>query len=118
MYSEKVKTLFLNPPNVGPLDEPTHVGKEGSPGEGNHVVLFLRVEGDRIEDAAFQTHGCPASIASASQLAEMVKGRSVGEALGITEGELTQALGGLPLGKQHCPGLAVRALRKALADAE
>ena len=116
MYSEKVTRHFLNPHNVGPLEDATHVGTEGSPGAGNYVMIFLKVEGERIVKASFQTYGCAGAISCACELTDMAVGKTVQEALSITAEELTESLGGLPLGKGHCAGLAVGALRKALTE--
>ena len=114
MYSEKAKRHFLSPHNVGPLEGATHVGTEGSPGAGNYVVIFLKVESGRIAQAAFQTYGCAGAISCACEITDMVAARTVEEALAITPEEVIASLGGLPLGKHHCAGLAVGALRKAL----
>ena len=115
MYSEKVRKHFQNPQNTGALEDATHVGREGQPGVGNYLVMYLKVEGGRIAKATFQTYGCVGAIACGSELTEMLIGRSPEEALTITPEALLKSLGGLPLGKEHCAGLAIGALRNALA---
>jgi NifU-like protein involved in Fe-S cluster formation len=113
-YSDKVRKHFFSPHNVGPLAGATHVGTEGSAGQGNYVVIHLRVEEDTISEAAFQTYGCVGAISSACELTDMVAGKTVADALSIEPQDVLDSLGGLPLGKEHCAGLAVSALRKAL----
>jgi NifU-like protein involved in Fe-S cluster formation len=114
-YSDGVRDHFFNPRNAGPLAGATHIGTAGDPGRGPFVKLFIRLDGGTVADIAFQTYGCAAAIASCSKLTEMVKGKTIKEALAITPDALLAALGGLPLGKRHCPGLAVDALANALA---
>lgn len=113
MYSDKVRRHFLDPHNVGPLPYPTHEGRAGRPGVGNYMVIQLKVESDRIVSAAFQTYGCVGAISCGCELTDMVTGRSVEEALDLQAEDLLRSLGGLPMGKEHCAGLAVSALRKA-----
>nr|WP_309698013.1 iron-sulfur cluster assembly scaffold protein [Armatimonas sp.] len=110
MYSVVASEHFHAPRRVGPLEGATHTGTAGTPGGGPYVVLWFVVSGERIDRAAYKTFGCPAAIASASMVAELVEGRLVEAALMLTESELIQALGGLPEGKEHCPKLAVQAL--------
>ena len=114
MYSVVASEHFHAPRRVGPLEGATHTGTAGTPGGGPYVVLWFVVSGERIDRAAYRTFGCPAAIASASMVAELVEGRLVEAALMLTESELIQALGGLPEGKEHCPKLAVQALVAAL----
>ncbi|MGC4044728.1 MAG: iron-sulfur cluster assembly scaffold protein [Armatimonas sp.] len=116
MYSAVVQEHFHQPRRVGPLAGATHTGTAGVVGEGPYLVLWLRVdESHRIQEAAYQTFGCPAAIASGSMLAELVEGKSVSEALLLSEESIVESLGGLPEGKDHCPRLAVHALKKALS---
>ena len=117
-YSDVVREHFFHPRNVGEIADADGVGVEGRPGQGQHMVISVRLERERIAEIAFKTFGCAASIASCSVLTEMVKGRTVREALAVSRDELAEALGGLPLGKEHCPGMALGALRKALLSAE
>jgi NifU-like protein involved in Fe-S cluster formation len=116
MYSEKVREHFLSPHNVGLLEDATHTGSEGKPGEGNYMVIYLRIESGVITKAAFQTYGCVGAIACGCELTDMVVGKSPEEALKITSKDILDALGGLPLGKEHCAGLATGALRNALKE--
>jgi nitrogen fixation protein NifU and related proteins len=113
MYSQIAQEHFHHPRRVGPLEGATHRGTAGTPGDGPYVVIWLRVEGDHITKAAYQTYGCPAAIASASMAVELIEGQTIGEALTLSEGALTKALDGLPEGKDHCPRLAVRAVQAA-----
>jgi len=114
MYTQIATDHFLNPRNIGPLECPDASGVAGTPGEGNFMVIELRVRDWRIEAARFQTHGCPGAVASGSCLTEWITGITVEEAAGITSEQLDRRLGGLPLGKGHCAALAVEALRRAL----
>ena len=114
MYSALVSEHFHQPRRVGPLIGATHTGTAGTPGDGPYVVLWLRVEEETIVQAAYQTFGCPAAIASASMAAELVEGREISEVLQIDEAQLDRALCGLPEGKEHCPRLAIQALVAAL----
>lgn len=114
MYSETVLDHFNNPRNAeGPGDSDA-VGRAGTPGQGNYMVISLREEGGRIAEARFQTYGCPAAIACGSWLTERVTGMSADDAKEITPDAITEGLGGLPLGKEHCAKLASDALRDAL----
>ena len=116
MYSEKVREHFLYPHNVGPLEDATHTGSEGKPGEGNYMVIQLRIESGVIAKASFQTYGCVGAIACGCELPDMVVGKSPADALAITPRDILEALGGLPLGKELCAGLAAGALRDALEE--
>ena len=115
MYSAIASEHFHSPRRVGPLEGATHTGTAGTPGEGPYVVLWLRIEGERILAAAYKTFGCPAAIASASMLAQCVEGLCLKEASRLDEVALTAALGGLPEGKDHCPRLAIEAFQGAIA---
>ncbi len=117
MYSQTAKDHFLNPRNVGVLEDADGIGVEGTAGEGNHMVIALRIADGVIQAARFQTYGCPGAIVCGSYLTEWITGMPATEAAGIPAPDLEEQLGGLPLGKSHCAALAVAALRKALADA-
>ena len=117
-YSAIVQEHFHQPRNVGPLEGATHQGTAGAPGDGPYAVIWLRIEGGRIAEAAYRTHGCPAAMASCSMVAELATGKTVDQALGLRPEELMEALGGLPEGKEHCPVLAVEALRNAIGGGE
>ncbi|MCD6415534.1 MAG: Fe-S cluster assembly scaffold protein NifU [Planctomycetes bacterium] len=115
-YSEKVMDYFTNPRNIGVIDNADGVGLVGNPVCGDIMKLFIKVEDGRIVDAKFQTFGCAAAIASSSIVTEMVKGKTVEEALEISNRAVTEALGGLPARKRHCSVLAEEALQAAVLD--
>jgi len=117
MYSVQVQEHFANPRNCGELAEADGEGCAGRPGRGNYMIIQARVEGGRVAALGFRTYGCPPAIAAGSCITEMALGRPVAEALGITRAELLEALGGLPLGREHCAALAIEALTAALEDA-
>src|SRR4051812_35981727 len=115
MYNAAATDHFHKPRHVGELGDATPIRRQGGPRPGPHMVLYLRIENDVITEARFQTYGCPAAIACGSWVSEWVVGKSVGDVALLTVDEVTEGLGGLPLGKEHCPVLAVGALRDALA---
>lgn len=116
MYNEKVVEHFSNPRNVGELADADAVGETGSFKCGDTMKLYIKVENDRIVDVRFQTYGCGAAIASSSMLTEMVKGKTLDEALEITNQDVADELGGLPPLKLHCSNLAADALHNAIAE--
>lgn len=113
MFSPAVLDHTLNPRNAGKLDGATHRGIAGEPGEGPYIQLWFSVKGEKIEEASYETFGCPAAVACASLMCQLAKGRSISWVLSVEEKDLTTLLGGLPEGKEHCPRLAVRAARDA-----
>ena len=115
-YSEKVMDHFTNPRNVGEIIDPSGVGTVGNPVCGDVMKMYLRIVNDKIVDVKFKTFGCGAAVATSSMVTEMVKGKSISEALAITNSAVAQALGGLPPKKMHCSVLAEEALRSALKD--
>ena len=115
-YSEKVMDHFRHPRNVGEMQDPSGVGKVGNPVCGDIMELYIKVEGDVITDAKFQTLGCGAAIATSSMVTEMVKGKKIGDALKISNAMVAEALGGLPSQKMHCSVLAEEALQSAIDD--
>lgn len=115
-YSAKVKDHLMNPRNVGEMKSPSGMGRIGNPVCGDIMEMYIRVEGGVIVDAKFKTFGCGAAIASSSIVTEMVKGKSVGEAMKLSSDEVAQALGGLPAAKRHCSLLGVEALQRAVED--
>ncbi|MCK9431705.1 MAG: Fe-S cluster assembly scaffold protein NifU [Candidatus Omnitrophica bacterium] len=115
-YSEKVMDHFTNPRNVGEIIDASGVGKVGNPVCGDVMKMYLKIEDDRIIDVKFKTFGCGAAVATSSMVTEMVKGKTIQEALTITNRAVAEALGGLPPKKMHCSVLAEEALRSALKD--
>ena len=116
MYSEKVMEHFMNPRNVGVIEDPDGVGKEGNPICGDLMEIFIKVKDDRIEDIKFRTFGCGAAIATSSMATEMVKGKTIEEAMEITNKAVAEALDGLPPIKMHCSNLAADAIHAAIED--
>ncbi len=115
-YSEKVMDHFMNPRNVGELDDADGVGTVGNPTCGDIMQMFLKIKDDTIVDAKFKTFGCGAAIATSSMATELIKGKKIEDALKITNEEVTKELGGLPKVKRHCSVLAEQALHSALSD--
>lgn len=115
-YSEKVMDHFMNPRNVGELPDASGIGTVGNPICGDVMKMFLKIENNIITDVKFKTFGCGAAVATSSMVTEMVKGRSIDDALKITNHAVAEALGGLPPVKMHCSVLAEEALRSALKD--
>jgi nitrogen fixation protein NifU and related proteins len=116
MYNERVVDHFSNPRNVGTIEDADAVGETGSFKCGDTMTLYLKVTDGRIDDVRFQTYGCGAAIASSSMLTEMVKGKTLDEALKITNQDVADELGGLPPLKLHCSNLAADALHNAIED--
>lgn len=116
MYTDLVMDHFSNPRNVGTIPDADGVGLEGNPVCGDLMKIFIKVNEDRIEDIKFQTFGCGAAIATSSMVTEMVKGKTLDEALKVTNRKVAEALGGLPSQKMHCSNLAADALHKAIED--
>lgn len=115
-YSEKVMDHFLHPRNVGEMPDASGIGTVGNPICGDVMRMFVKVENEIIVDAKFKTFGCGAAISTSSMVTEMVKGKTIDEALRISNKAVAEALGGLPPIKMHCSVLAEQALRSALAD--
>jgi NifU-like protein involved in Fe-S cluster formation len=111
-----------NPRNVGPLEGSTHEGISWAPwllpGDGPYIKLWLTLDGDRIAAAAYQANGCPSSIACGSIVAQVLRGRTLDEALRLEPHDINLLLGGLPEGKEYCAEMAVKALRSALLGEE
>ena len=115
-YSEKVMDHFMNPRNVGEIPDASGIGTVGNPICGDVMKMFIKIEGETIVDVKFKTFGCGAAVATSSMVTEMVKGKTIAEALNITNKAVAEALGGLPPVKMHCSVLAEEALRSALKD--
>ena len=116
MYSEKVMDHFTNPRNVGEISDADGVGTEGNPTCGDVMKISIKVENGKIVDAKFKTFGCGAAIAVSSMVTEMVKGKTLDEALTISKEAVANELGGLPPQKMHCSNLGADALKKAIED--
>lgn len=116
MYSEKVMDHFSNPRNVGELEDANAVGQVGNAKCGDIMKMYMRIEDDVIKDIKFKTFGCGAAVATSSMATELVKGKTVKEALELTNKAVVEALDGLPPVKMHCSVLAEEAIRACLAD--
>lgn len=115
-YSQKVIENYTNPQNVGQISDADGVGQVGNPVCGDIMKIYLRVEGEVITDVRFKTFGCGAAVASSSITTQLIKGKSLEEALALTNADVVRALGGLPPVKLHCSVLAEEAIREAIAD--
>ena len=118
MYTEKVLDHFLNPRNTGELVQPHGIGEVGNAVCGDIMRIYIQVDGDVITDVKFKTFGCGAAIATSSMVTEMVKGKTIRQAMQVTNNLVAEALGGLPAAKMHCSNLAADALHKAIKDYE
>ncbi len=116
MYSDKVMDHFSNPRNVGELDSANAVGQVGNPKCGDIMKVFMVIENDVIKDISFKTFGCGAAIATSSMATELVKGKTIEEALTLTNKAVAEALDGLPPVKMHCSVLAEEAIKSAISD--
>jgi nitrogen fixation NifU-like protein len=116
MYSEKVMDHFSNPRNVGEINDADGVGQVGNPKCGDIMKMYLKIEDNVIVDAKFKTFGCGAAVATSSMATELVRGKTVDEALKITNKAVAEALDGLPPVKMHCSNLAEEAIRAAIDD--
>ena len=115
-YSEKVIDHYTSPRNVGKIDDASGVGEVGNPVCGDIMKMYLKIENDVIVDVKFKTFGCGAAIATSSISTEMVKGKTVEEALKLKNSDVVEALDGLPPVKVHCSLLAEEAIHEAIAD--
>ena len=116
IYSEKVMDHFMNPRNVGEIENPSGVGYVGNPKCGDIMQMFIKVENDIIVDAKFKTFGCGAAIASSSMATELIIGKSIDEAMALSNKAVVDALDGLPPTKVHCSVLAEDAIERAVFD--
>lgn len=116
MYSDKVMDHFSNPRNVGEMPNPDGVGQVGNPVCGDIMRIEIKVDDGIITDIKFKTFGCGAAIATSSMATEMVKGKTLAEALGVSNRAVAEALDGLPPQKMHCSNLAASAVHAAIKD--
>ncbi len=116
MYSDKVMDHFNNPRNVGDLTDANGIGQVGNPKCGDIMKIYMRIENDIIADIKFKTFGCGAAVATSSMATELVKGKTIEEALGLTNKAVAEALDGLPPVKLHCSVLAEEGIKAAIAD--
>ena len=116
LYSEKVMDHFMNPRNVGTIENASGVGEIGNAKCGDIMKIYLKIENDIIVDCKFETFGCGSAIASSSMATEMIMGKSIHEAMELTNKAVAEALDGLPAHKLHCSVLAEEAIKSALKD--
>ncbi len=115
-YSEKVMDHFINPRNVGEIENADGVGEVGNAKCGDIMKMYLKIEDETITDCKFKTFGCGAAVATSSMATEMIKGKSIDDALKLTNSAVMEALDGLPPVKVHCSVLAEQAVKAALTD--
>lgn len=115
-YSKKVMEHFINPRNVGTIENPDGYGKVGNPVCGDVMEIFIKVKDDVITDIKFKTFGCGSAIATSSMVTELAKGKHVDDALKITRNDVANELDGLPSQKMHCSNLAADALQEAIKN--
>ncbi|MBD9196954.1 MAG: Fe-S cluster assembly scaffold protein NifU [Clostridiales bacterium] len=116
LYTETVMDHFTHPRNVGEIPDANGVGEVGNAKCGDIMKMYLKIKDDRIEDAKFETFGCGSAIASSSMATELIKGKTVDEALAVTNKQVVDALGGLPAYKLHCSVLAEESIKAAVKD--
>ena len=116
LYTETVMDHFMNPRNVGSIDDADGIGEVGNAKCGDIMKMYLKIENDIITDVKFETFGCGSAIASSSMATELIKGKPVNEALALTNKAVAEALDGLPDYKMHCSVLAEEAIKNALDD--
>ena len=116
VYSEKVMQHFMNPHNVGEIADADGIGEIGNPVCGDMMTFYIKVKDNRLEDVKYKTFGCGAAIAVSSMVSDMVKGKTLEEALAVTPSLVAQELEGLPKNKFHCSNLGAQALRKAIKN--
>jgi len=116
MYNEVVMDHFKNPRNVGEIPDADGVGEVGNPACGDIMAFYIKVNGNILEDVKYKTFGCGAAIAVASMVSELAKGKTIDEALNITNKSVIEALNGLPKKKHHCSNLGADALHRAIED--
>jgi nitrogen fixation NifU-like protein len=114
MFTKEVLTRFENPRNVGELDNFNAKGVAGDPKCSDSIVMSLKLTEEVVEDAKFKVFGCPGAIATTDVFIDLIKGKTIEEALKITEKDISAALGGLPTEHMHCTNLSIEAFRKAV----
>ena len=116
LYTETVMDHFTHPRNVGEIPDADGVGEVGNAKCGDIMKMYLKINGDIIEDVKFETFGCGSAIASSSMATELIKGKTIDEALAVTNKQVVDALGGLPAHKLHCSVLAEESIKSAVKD--
>ena len=116
LYSEIVMDHFMHPRNVGEIENPDGVGQVGNAKCGDIMKMYLKIRDNVIQDVKFETFGCGSAIASSSMATEMIKGKTIDEALAVTNRQVVDALGGLPAHKLHCSVLAEESIKSAIKD--
>ena len=116
LYTETVMDHFMHPRNVGEIENADGVGQVGNAKCGDIMKIYLKINGDKIDDVKFETFGCGSAIASSSIATEVIKGKTIDDALKITNKDVVDALGGLPASKLHCSVLAEEAFKSAIKD--
>ena len=116
VYGEKVMEHFMNPRNVGEIENPDGIGEEGNPVCGDMMTFHIKVKDNHLDDVKFKCFGCGAAIAVSSMVSEMAKGKTLEEAIKITPQSVAKELEGLPKNKLHCSNLGAQALHKAIED--
>jgi nitrogen fixation NifU-like protein len=116
MYSDKVMDHFMNPRNVGEIENPDGIGEVGNPTCGDMMTFMIKVKDGHLEDVKFKTFGCGAAIAVSSMVSEMAMGKTIDEAMKISNAMVAEELGGLPTNKMHCSNLGADALHAAIED--
>ena len=116
LYSDIVMDHFMHPRNVGEIENPDGVGEVGNAKCGDIMKMYLKIRDNVIQDVKFETFGCGSAIASSSMATEMIKGKTIDEALAVTNRQVVDALGGLPAHKLHCSVLAEESIKSAIKD--
>ena len=116
LYTDTVMDHFMHPRNVGEIPDADGVGEVGNAKCGDIMKMYLKIKDDRIEDAKFETFGCGSAIASSSMATELIKGKTIEEALAVTNKQVVDALGGLPAYKLHCSVLAEESIKAAVKN--
>ena len=116
LYTETVMDHFMHPRNVGEIENPDGVGQVGNAKCGDIMKMYLKIKNNIIEDVKFETFGCGSAIASSSMATELIRGKTIEDALAVTNKQVVDALGGLPAHKLHCSVLAEEAIKAAVKD--